>query len=106
MNNETVKKNIEYQEEVKEIAVSLFYNFYVQYYEKEFLEFLDIEDNMMKLSEGNDNFRIFKEESIFELMPKAERFLEYFKSAEKAKETIKFLNIVNHKQAKMLIEEM
>ena len=78
----------------------------MQYYEKEFLEYLDIEDNMVKLSDANDNFRIFKEESIFELMPKAERFFEYFKDVEKAKETIKFLNIMNHKQAKVLIEEI
>lgn len=106
MNYETIKKNIDYQNEVKEIATFLFYNFYVQYYEKEMLEFLDIEDDMDKLSEENDNFRNFKEESIFELMPKAERFLEYFKGAEKAKENIKFLNVINHKQAKILIEEM
>lgn len=106
MNKETIKKNIDYQKDVREIATSLFYCFYIQYYENDFLQYLEIEDDISIISDENKEFKRFKEESIFELMSKAEKFLEYFKDKQKAKETIKFLNVINHKKAKELIEEM
>lgn len=90
MNNDIVKKNIEYQEKIREIAKILFHAFY--YDEEALLDAIDYETYV----------RI----GTADLMEKSDKFFQFFNNLEDAKATIRYLKIVNPKKAKEIIEEM
>lgn len=90
MNEDMVKKNIEYQGQVEQIAKILYYAFFCE----------DEEEFLLPSAD-----REFQEKlRVRELTEQAEKVFEFFGSVEDAKKTIRFLQTINPEIGKLIIE--
>lgn len=86
MNKELTDKNIEYQDQLHQMSVFLYNNFYKS--EEEEATFLE------------------ERESINDLMAKSEKIFQYFGSFPEAKKAIKFFHIFNPAATKAILDEI
>lgn len=89
MNSTMIEKNIAYQQQIEQIAKMLFYAFY--YNEEEAANYLP-------------DVQFYDNQQIRGLMEKADKVFQYFKSAEEAKKTIHFLQVINPIKAKEIFD--
>lgn len=94
MNEDMVKKNIEYQEQVIQIAKMLYHAFFYEDEEEVFHH------------APNDAAQIQEQLKVRELTEQAERMFEFFGSAEDAKKTIRFLQTICPEIGKQIIEKL
>lgn len=87
MNNEYVEKNLIYQDQIKQIAKTIYFAFYCK---------------------ENPNSEPFyeNEEAINELSSISEKVLHYFGNADEAKKAIRFLQTVNPIKSKEIFDEL
>ena len=91
MNTDFVEKNIEYQEQVEQIAKFVFHAFYY-----------DEEEKATYVS-GPD---LYERELIGDLLHKGEKIYGFFGSATEAKKALRFLHTVNPMKAKEILDEL
>ena len=97
MNSDFTKKNIEYQNEIGQVAKFLFYAFY--YNEEERLNYLP--DCVEHRSEGE-----YEKFGVNQAMPKAEKIYSHFGEKTEAVKALKFLQAVNPLKAKEIVDAL
>lgn len=113
MDTDMVQKNLNYQQDIAQIAKMLFHAFYLD--EEELISAVD--DNKddpltcgdiyeRSIALGLPGAEVYERTLVAALMEKAEKFFQFFASVDDAKKTIHFLHTVNPVKAREIIDEM